>query len=211
MGSSSSKFARAGASAAKRQYPKTPSNTTTPASPKPPSSNAPPPPPPASSPGPTVHSQTSPQTSKNEAIDLDARDPSFSSRLSRLGPVSTDPSTYSPPSSSTHHQSLSSSTNAPIFPSDPSASRSGGDNTMLKIVRARELAGERANMESEEMGRRGFEGRTLVDGVTLRRAVGMLSQGMGAEAVEKELRLAGGVVEKLGVRKGDTGVLGIQG
>ena len=83
---------------------------------------------------------------------------------------------------------------------------------MLKVVRARESAGERAETEKEDIGRRGFEGRTLIDEVTLRRAVGMRRAGMDVGAVERELRLRAGIVGKLmaeGKNEREVGVLGV--
>ncbi|KAL9621116.1 MAG: hypothetical protein Q9160_004367 [Pyrenula sp. 1 TL-2023] len=202
MGSATSKAARTAGNAAKRQYPKTPSSTVSSSQ----NTNAQPPPPPQQpQPGPSVHPSTPPQASKNEAIDLDARDPDFASRLSRLGPVQPAPtashsSTSNPtpqrPSLDTggRQQGLFSSTNAPIFPD-------ASNNPALLIVQAREQASKQAEEEAEAMGRSSFAGRTLIDVHTIKRAVGMKERGMTDINIEKTLMLRSGLVKKLGAGK----------
>lgn len=202
MGSAASKAARTAGGTAKRQFPKTPASIVSSGK----NTNAQPPPPPSQpQPGPSVHPSTPPQASKNEAIDLDARDPDFASRLSQLGPVQPAPtashSSTSKPSPQRpsldiggRQQTLSSSTNAPIFPD-------ASNNPALLIVQAREQASRQAEDEAEAMGRSSFAGRTLIDVHTIKRAVGMKERGMVDSDIEKTLMLRSGLVKKLGAGK----------
>lgn len=199
MGSSASRITQAANKPATRQYPKIPSSGVTrhqkSSSQLPPTSYA----------GPSVHPSTPPQSSRNPAINLDARDPDFASRLSRLGPVqpaptfspssTSDPSPQRPPANTTNgHNALASSINAPVFPE-------ASNNPALVIIEAREQMSRRAEEESEAMGRNSFVGRTLIDVHTIKRAVSMKERGMHDSDIEKALILRSGLVKRLGAGK----------
>ena len=134
MGSSSSKVVKTASSTARR-YPAT-SSILKSANPPPPDSFSS-----ESRPGPTVHPKTTAYASRDQQVDLDARDPDFGSRLSQLGPVQPFPtasnsSTFAPTPQVVKSSSSSASTSSPstrqqIFPSASS-------NPALVIVQARD-------------------------------------------------------------------------
>ncbi|KAF2770016.1 hypothetical protein EJ03DRAFT_271243 [Teratosphaeria nubilosa] len=184
MGSSASKATRAASAA--RKYPTTPPTT------RPPTTNAPaaPRPPPAQNhqPGPTVHPQARARNTRDEAINLDASDPDFAASLRSLGPVQPNP-TLSP--SSTFSTPSASRPRAP----DPRK------NPAIAVLDARARLQNEAEVEFQQAGRRGFEGRQFVDVFVIRDALVKRDRGgWAAERIEKALGLRRGVVGRLGVK-----------
>jgi hypothetical protein len=200
MGSSSSRVAKTASSTARR-YP------TSPSIPKPTtarSANAPPSQPSTyeSQPGPTVHPKPSASTSRDQSIDLDARDPDFGSRLSRLGPVDPHPtyshsSTFSPKPQVVKSSSSSKSAEAP--PSGTHVFPSASSNPALLIVQARERLAKVFEEESENLGRGSFQGKTLINAGELKNMLSMRDEARRPLGeIEKQLSLRQGVVGKLG-------------
>lgn len=136
------------------------------------------------------------------AIDLDARDPAFASRLSQLGPVTPFPQ-YSPSSTAGSairaDSSLSTRDGSPASPTATGVYPSPSSNPAIAILAARTRIAEAAEQEKVEAGRRGFEGRTFLDVAMIRRVLAMRDErGMGAEEIEKSLGLKKGIVKELG-------------
>lgn len=132
------------------------------------------------------------------AIDLDARDPHFASRLNELGPVKPYP-TFSTSSTS----SVTGASNA----SDRSASSPFGSgiyptpasNPAIAILTARSHIQQAVEQEKINAGRSGFEGRQYLDIATIRKVLTLRDeQGMKAEDIEKVLRLKKGTVDGFG-------------
>ncbi|KAF2148774.1 hypothetical protein K461DRAFT_324252 [Myriangium duriaei CBS 260.36] len=207
MGSSTSKAQRAAGTVA-RKYPAR--------APPPSTSNTVPRPPPAANhqPGPTVHPQPHAAPKRDEAINLDASDPDFARSLRSLGAVQPNP-TQSPSSrfsamldSKTPQATNSAYANAPI-----AAARGGPPvgpdprmNPALQVLDAREKWQALADREAGEFGRRGFEGRELMDVGTLRRALILRDRrGVGEERIEQMLELKKGTLRRLGGQ----GVVGV--
>ncbi|KAL6231498.1 hypothetical protein BDW75DRAFT_219938 [Aspergillus navahoensis] len=203
MGTSASKQARSAAQAARRQYPKQPS-TPSPAS-RPPTQRPPPPPPsPASrqpniqpqSPaqGPIYHPKEKASLEKSSAIDLDGRDPHFAASLRSIGPVTPNPTlSHSSTFNQTHPASALPSTST---------------NPALLVITARQRITREAESEADGLGKGGFEGRRYLDAFTIRQILAMRDrQGLGAEEIERALRLKRGVVERVGAAKGVFGVV----
>ncbi|KAL4763700.1 uncharacterized protein BDW70DRAFT_131382 [Aspergillus foveolatus] len=203
MGSSASKPARSAAQVLRRQYPKQPS-APSPAS-RPPAQRPPPPPPspasrqpniPPQSPaqGPMYHSKEKASLEKSSAIDLDGRDPHFAASLRSIGPVTPNPTLS--------HSSTFNQTHPPsVFPSTST-------NPALLAVTARQRITREAEAEAEELGKGGFEGRRYLDAYTIRQILAMRDrQGLGAEEIERALRLKRGVVGRVGAAKGVFGVV----
>lgn len=195
MGSSSSKVAKT-ASTTVRRYPATSSISK--------SANPPPPQPSSfeSQAGPTVHPRPSASTTRDEHIDLDARDPDFGSRLSQIGPVQPTPtlshsSTFAPTAQVVKSSSSSKSTSSP--PSRRQVFPSVASNPALLIVQARARLGKIYDEESESLGRGSFKGRTLISAADLKNVLAMRDDGnRPAGEIEKQLRLQQGLLEKLG-------------
>ncbi|KAL4813650.1 hypothetical protein BDW67DRAFT_168054 [Aspergillus spinulosporus] len=203
MGSSASKPARSAAQASRRQYPKQPS-APSPAS-RPPTQRPPPPapssasrqpniPPQSPAQGPTYHSKEKASLEKSSAIDLDGRDPHFAASLRCIGPVTPNPTLS--------HSSTFNQTHPPsIFPSTFT-------NPALLAVTARQRITREAEAEAEELGKGGFEGRRYLDAYTIRQILAMRDrQGLGAEEIERALRLKRGVVGRIDAAKGVFGVV----
>ena len=194
MGSSSSKVAKTASSTARR-YPATSSLAK--------SADAPPIQPSSETlPGPTVHPRPSASTSRDEYVDLDARDPDFGSRLSQLGPVQPPPalsnsSTFAPTPQVVKSSSSPTSTRSPfqgqqVFPSTSS-------NPELLIVQARDHFAKIFEKESESLGRQSFKGRTLVSAADLKTVLRMRDDGRRPPGeIEKQLRLQPGILGRLG-------------
>ena len=202
MGSSSSKVASRAASAAKRSYPSAASTTTpaaAPAQPQPPSTA-------------TAQSHPSVQTHppsdyKSDIVELDARDPTFASSLSRAGRAQRVPQPPSPQSPTTFPQSSFPTSSRPpqlqqapagqqIFPPKQA---SNANNPALQIVAARERLARQWATEQEGIGRKGFEGRTLLSAKEIKEVLAMRDQGgMEDGDIEKRMRLKPGVMGKLG-------------
>ena len=74
-------------------------------------------------------------------------------------------------------------------------------NPALLALRARDAVAKRAEDEMQGMGRKGFQGRTVVDAGTLGQVVRAREGAKGDEEVEARWRLKRGVLqEKLGER-----------
>jgi hypothetical protein len=195
MGASSSKVAKTASSSARR-YPATSSIPRSANPPLPQSSSS------ESRPDPTVHPKPSASTSRDQHIDLDARDPDFGSRLSQLGPVQPAPtysnsSTFAPTPQVVKSSSSSKSTSSPssgrqVFPSTSS-------NPALLIVQARDRLAKVFEEESESLGRGSFTGRTLISAAEIKNLLSMRDNARRLPCeIEKQLRLRPGVIGKLG-------------
>ncbi|KAK4555108.1 hypothetical protein LTR86_007874 [Recurvomyces mirabilis] len=194
MGASASKASRAAGSAA-RKYPTrpgAPSTTTTP-------SNAPaqqPLPAADRQPGPTVRPQAHATGSRDEAINLDASDPDFARSLRSLGPVQPNP-TLSP--SSAFGNSGQQSTSPPVGP-DPKR------NPAIAVLEARSRLQDQAELEFQQAGRRGHDGRQFLDIYMIRQILVQRDEkGKTSAEIEKSMGLKRGVVERLGPK----GVIGL--
>lgn len=182
-------------------------------------------------PGPTVHpspSSSAPATAKDQHIELDARDPDFGSRLSRLGPVQPTPTlsnsstfispplppqvvrptnTASPSSSSSSSKSKPNSINRNILPAT-----TPNQNPAIRIVQARSAYSRIFEDELEALGKAkptkggSFQGRTLISTAEIKNLLRMRDEGgKSVEEIEEQLRLRPGLVRQLGlgnVRRG---------
>ena len=192
MGAASSKAAKTASSAATRKYPSSAatSRASNPAQKQWPTSTQP---------RPSVHPEPSASSSKDQVIELDARDPDFGSRLSQIGPVQPTPtwspsSTFAPTQTETTTSPSSQAANArqQIFPS-PST------NPALVVVAAREKYTRAFEHESENLGRPMFAGRTLIRAEEIRKILSMRDDmGKTGAEIEKQLRLQPGLVGRLG-------------
>jgi hypothetical protein len=128
------------------------------------------------------------------AIDLDGRDPHFAASLRSIGPVTPNPTLS--------HSSTFNQTHPPsVFPSTST-------NPALLAVTARQRITREAEAEAEELGKGGFEGRRYLDAYTIRQILAMRDrQGLGAEEIERALRLKRGIVGRVGAAKGVFGVV----
>lgn len=130
------------------------------------------------------------------AIRADAMDPDFapgdfSRRLHQMGIVQPNP-TFSP--SSTASPNLSpESFSVPPGPLFPPAKR----NTTLSVLDARRRLERVADEDLENMGREAGR-RRMADMRTILDAVQLLNNGVPAADIEKRLRLAPGLLSKLG-------------
>lgn len=144
------------------------------------------------------------------AIDLDARDPDFASRLSQLGPVQHPSPTFSP-SSTANRPSESHAVDQYIapsssYPSGPSSGPSSGGifpdparNPAIAILTARQQIADAVEVEKQAQGRKGWQGRKYADVATLRKALVLRDeQGMPESEVEQVLGLRKGSVAALG-------------
>ncbi|KAJ5778124.1 hypothetical protein N7520_001370 [Penicillium odoratum] len=198
MGSAASKPARSAAGAATRQYPKksAPPPRTPAAAPKktqePKSTSGPafkpqaraPAPAPASAQGPKYHSKEQPSSTKNNAIDLDGRDPDFAASLRTIGPV--DPS-----GNFSHPNPYNRGTAQTVFPT--------ASNPALLVITARQRITKAAQEESIAVGNGDFTGRQFLDSFTISQALAMRDQqGLSSRDIERTLRLKSGTIEKLG-------------
>ncbi|CAO2657549.1 Nn.00g036750.m01.CDS01 [Neocucurbitaria sp. VM-36] len=199
MGSSASKSARVAGSAA-RQYPtRSPPNTTIrpPVTSSPQAANTAANP---AAPGPRVHPPVQATETRTEAIEQDAKDPAFASRLSSLGVVQPNPH-YSPTSTSEFDPRRNSS---PSLPSDmmqeppTSAFPDPRNNPVLRVLEARQRITDEADDELRDVGRRGFAGRKYVDAGLIQLALMRQARGEPDSRIE----------EALGIKKGRLGVLG---
>ncbi|KAF1966967.1 hypothetical protein BU23DRAFT_308257 [Bimuria novae-zelandiae CBS 107.79] len=189
MGSSASKGARA-AGASVRKYPSRPAPSTT---------RAPAPASPQNNVGPTAHPPPQASGAKTEAIDLDARDPAFASRLSSLGAVQPNPH-YSPSSASSFDPQRNTSTDAPsdmMNELPQSAFPNPRDNPALRILEARQRIQNEVEGELENVGRPSFQGRTYVDAGTITLALMRRQRGEPDSRIE----------EAFGIKKGRLSML----
>ncbi|KAI9716193.1 MAG: hypothetical protein M1828_000419 [Chrysothrix sp. TS-e1954] len=188
MGSSGSKAAKSATGAAARRYPSRSGNI-------PPTSGAAQN---AQSKTPEdAGSQRDPPATKptrDDAIDIDGQDPQFAASLRTLGPVKPAP-TYSP--SATHPSDGSS----PSTPSSSSAQPPPPQSPSLTILAARQRIQEAADRERAQVGKKGFEGRTLIEISTVRKVLVMRDeQGMEESQIEAQLGLRKGFVKTLGAK-----------
>ena len=187
MGSSSSKVARASASAARRKYPSTPTMLNSGTVPSP--DTAPIKPTPAVSVRPPV-AAAPPTSEKVEHVELDARDPDFGSALRQLGAARSiterkPNEEYFPTSSQPMHSGPN------IFPSQK-------DNPAVMLVQARRRIARQVEEELEDQGRPSFKGRTLVSAQEIRQALSLRDEGgKDAQEVEKQMRMRPGILEQL--------------
>ncbi|KAF2658558.1 hypothetical protein K491DRAFT_592937 [Lophiostoma macrostomum CBS 122681] len=192
MGSSASKGARAAGSSI-RKYP----TSVNPAARAPAPSPAQPPKP---GPGPSVHPAPQVSETRNEAIDVDAKDPAFASRLSSIGAVQPNPH-YSPTSTSEYDPQRNFFSNLPsdMMQAPPqSAFPEPRDNPALRVLEARQRIQDEAEGELENVGRRGFGGRKFVDAGVITLALMRKSRGEPDSSIE----------EALGIKRGRMSVLG---
>lgn len=201
MGSSSSKVAgKAAAAAGRRQYPSTASIPT--AAPTP----GPRPRPARVRPDPST---APPSDVKSERIDLDGRDPQFAAALRKVGSAKTIegltaagrqdvfPTSSRPPVDMDMRGQI-------IFPPSQSHPHSQPDaraitNPSLMIVQARERIGRTWDEESDNVGRAGFAGRTLISAKEIRDALQMRDEeGRTPAEIETRLRLRTGLAQTLG-------------
>lgn len=197
MGSSASKGARTAGSAV-RKYPTRPppSTTTRPsAASAPQAANAP-----ASARGPTVHPPAQVSETKTKAIEQDAKDPAFASRLSSLGAVQPNPH-YSPTSTSQFDPQRRDDYN--LFPEmmqtpPSSAFPDPRNNPVLRVLEARQRIADEAEDELKDVGRRGFTGRKYADAGLIQLALKRRAKGEPDSRIE----------EALGFKKGRLSVLG---
>ena len=197
MGSSSSKVAgKIAAAGARRQYPSTSSILNSASS----TSNAP------GSQGTAATStvrlgsrNAAPIESKAEHIDLDGRDPQFSSKLRALGPAmpvaDAHPRDAAFPTSS---QPPLGQQGQNIFPS-----RGGGagvvTNPAIVIVQARERISNVWEEERDALGKGSFAGRTLLGAGEIADVIRMRDEGLVDGDIERKMRLSKGLVGRLGV------------
>ncbi|KZF26181.1 hypothetical protein L228DRAFT_235283 [Xylona heveae TC161] len=185
MGSSGSKAARTTAASTARKYPQRKT------APIPSNVQGRPVPSQERPTGPIVHPRPQASGTKDQAIDLDARDPDFASSLRALGSVQPTP-TYSPSST---------------FNRGPVAGRPGGPslfpdavaNPAVALLKKREEIAHAAEEEFLSIGRRGHTGRRFLDVTTIRQILTLRDQkGVQPAEIERRLGLQKGVTEKLG-------------
>jgi hypothetical protein len=161
-------------------------------------------------------------------------DPALNARLHKLGPVSPNPtmsnsSTFNtsshlraprdrfsiprsdpphdqdPSTSAPQFQPSASSPEQSIFPT--TAGSRERENPAVSLLTARYRLAEEAEREFANIGRKGSQGRTFLDVITLRQVLGMREKGIAEEEIEKKFELGKGVVRRLG-RSGIVGVGG---
>lgn len=205
MGSSSSKVASRAAGAAKRQYPSTASSAVKSASQ--PTAPAPPQPTTTAASPVQVHpspTEEPPSSKRSEVVELDGRDPQFGAALSRAGRARRIPQPPSPTSPAAQSQSAFPTSSQPpklqqspvgqsIFPSS-----NPGANPALAVVQARDRLTKLWQMENEGVGRKGFQGRTLLSAKELREVMNIRAV-RGEEEAEKMMRLKKGLLAELPV------------
>jgi 3-deoxy-7-phosphoheptulonate synthase len=134
------------------------------------------------------------------AVELDAHDPAFASRLSSLGAVQPNPH-YSPTSTSQFDPQRNRSANEPsdMMQAPPaSAFPDPRNNPVLRVLEARQRISDLAEVELRDVGRRSFAGRTYVDAGLITLALMRRARG------EPESRIE----QALGIKKGRLSVLG---
>lgn len=226
MGSSSSKVGKAAGSAV-RKYPNRPTSaaTTRPA--------AAPAPPQAPKAGPSVHPPPQASEAKTPgmlhqsqfieksaitnvdrvivAIDLDARDPAFASRLNTLGAVQPNPH-YSPTSISQFDPQRNRSSNEPsdMMQAPPaSAFPDPRNNPVLRVLEARQRISDVAEDELRNLGRKSFAGRTYVDAGVITLALMRRARGEPENRIEEALSIKQGRLSVL--REGTVGPVQLEG
>ena len=128
-------------------------------------------------------------------IDLDARDPHLAESLRRIGPVQPNP-TFSPSSTSyaSNPQASSLSSPSPVLHVPSPA-----NNAALATLAARERIQSLYEEEKANIGRDGFQGKTLLDISTIRKILVLRDeQGMQPEEIERTLELKSGLLATFG-------------
>jgi len=136
-----------------------------------------------------------------KAIDIDARDPGLASRLNTLGAVQPNPH-YSPTSTSSLDPQRNQLDTLPsdmmqappreAFQQDPR------DNPALRVLAARQRIQEAAEEERNNLGRRGFSGRTYVDAGAIQLALMRKAHGENDSRIEEALSIKKGRLSVLG-------------
>ncbi|KAH7079179.1 hypothetical protein BKA63DRAFT_259886 [Paraphoma chrysanthemicola] len=207
MGNSASKAGKAAGSAARKYPTRSPQSATT----RIPATSAPSAPAQAPGVGPTVHTPVQATETKTQAVELDARDPAFASRLSSLGAVQPNPH-YSPTSTSQFDPQRNRSTNEPadIMQAPPaSAFPDPRNNPVLRVLEARQRISDLADDELRHVGRRGFAGRTYVDAGIITLALMRQARGEPESRIEQALGIKKGRLSVLG--KGTVGAVQMEG
>ena len=138
------------------------------------------------------------------AIDLDARDPTFAAQLRSIGAVQPNPH-FSPTSTSPLDPQRNRSSTAPSdhageppISAYPSAFPDPRTNPALIVLAARQRLQDEAEREIENVGRKGFAGRTYVDAGLVRQALMRRGRGQSEEVIERELGIQRGRLDVLG-------------
>lgn len=145
------------------------------------------------------------------AVELDARDPAFASRLSSLGAVQPNPH-YSPTSTSQFDPQRNHSTNEPsdMMQAPPaSAFPDPRNNPVLRVLEARQRISDQAEDELRDVGRRSFAGRTYVDAGVITLALMRQARGEPDARIEQALGIKKGRLSVLG--KGTVGPVQMEG
>jgi 3-deoxy-7-phosphoheptulonate synthase len=134
------------------------------------------------------------------AVELDAKDPAFASRLSSLGAVQPNPH-YSPTSTSQFDPQRNRSTNEPsdMMQAPPaSAFPDPRNNPVLRVLEARQRISDQAEDELRDVGRRGFAGRTYIDAGLITLALMRRQRGEPESRIEQALGIKKGRLSALG-------------
>lgn len=193
MGTAASKQAgKAAAAAGRRQYPSSSSILNSATS----TSNAPSQASKSGAPS-QVHpnlAASPPSDKKDHHVELDARDPQFGAALRSLGPaMSAQKGAPNKAAFPTSSQPPMGQQGQNIFPS-----ASPGKNSGLTVVHTRERISQKFDQEMESIGRGSFTGRTLISAKDIAEILRMRDQrGMSPQAIEKQMRLQSGILDKL--------------
>ncbi|RDW69917.1 hypothetical protein BP5796_08314 [Coleophoma crateriformis] len=164
------------------------------------------------SPGPNTYPAPRASAARDEAINLDSSDPDLGlqARLRAVGPVQPNPTLSNsstvnyPASPNTPNQHANAqfqpSASSPLQTLFPSA-RGPTTNPAVALLEARSRLAEAADTEFSNIGRRGAEGRTFLDVITVRQVLQLRDErGLSGSEIEKRMGLGHGVVEQLGRR-----------
>lgn len=144
-----------------------------------------------------------------QAINLDASDPVYASKLRQIGAVqpnpfispehSSDSQSITPPGHSYKARRLPSQ----IQPGLPNLSQFFPDahlNPALRILQARQQLQDEAERELEMLGRKGFEGRRFLRSGEIRDVLALREAGVVAEEIENRMGLRKGLIRVLAPR-----------
>lgn len=190
MGAGASKQAgKAAAAASRRQYPSSSSilnNATS-------TSNAPSYTPPSAQVHPSVKAAP-PSDTKDQHVELDARDPDFGAALKKLGPaIPVERGAPNQGAFPTSSQPPLGQQGKNIFPSSVP-----GNNSSLRVLQARDRAALKFDEEVDSLGRTSFAGRTLISAKDIKEVLRLRDQaGRSVEEIEKQMRLQPGILAKL--------------
>lgn len=138
--------------------------------------------------------------SRDEAINLDASDPDFARSLRSIGPVQPNP-TLSPTSAFPHPGNPNNAAQA-SRPAGPDPRK----NPAIAVLDSRARLQDEADIEFQQAGRRGHEGRQFLDVYMIRQILVQRDEkGKSASEIERSMGLKKGVVDRLGAR----GVVGL--